>query len=119
MTPPRHPDGNNRCHFEEWGGVFICNSESTWNKPDGWPQVFVVAPNKNVYTKWASDDGTSQWLNMSGLCRGDPGVAVNKRFNEWAMTISCQSSVNDLVYHRGRDDAGHWDPSWIRGLGPI
>jgi hypothetical protein len=35
------------------------------------------------------------------------------------MSITCQSSVNGLVYHRKRYTDGRWDPSWIRGVGPM
>jgi hypothetical protein len=32
------------------------------------------------------------------------------------MSISCQSSVNDIVYHRSRYADGRWDPNWIIGI---
>ena len=113
------PDAAHHCHFEEWGGTFVCGSQDYWYKPDHYVQVFVVGLNGNVYTKWASDAGVFAWLNMGGHCYGNPGVAVwSSSSTRWRMAISCQSSDNGFVYHRKRYDDGRWDPAWIRGIPP-
>jgi len=97
----------------------VCGSHDYWNKPDHYVQVFVVAPNRNVYTKWASSAGVASWLNMGGLCAGNPGIAVwSDSYTRWRMAISCVSSEDGLVYHLKRYDNGTWDSAWVRGVPP-
>ncbi|GIE36741.1 hypothetical protein Ait01nite_097860 [Actinoplanes italicus] len=119
VANPRHPglileQATGWCTYLNWQGRFYCGSHAIWLKPDGWDQVFVVGPDKNVYTKWASDSGVSGWLNMGGICKPNPGIVVHFWLSDWGLTVNCKGSDNRW-YHRERYDDGHWDPQWLRG----
>ncbi len=104
------------CYFASWIGTFYCDSEDFWTKPDGYPQVFVVGPDHNVYTRWSNREGTYEWLNMGGICRGNPGIATRWKRGDWGVTVNCKGGADNEWYHRERFDDGRWTPRWVKGF---
>ncbi|MEU4159183.1 hypothetical protein [Actinoplanes sp. NPDC026670] len=102
------------CSYSNWDGVFFCDSDAYWPKPDTYPQVFVVGPDRNVYTRWSSATTVSGWQNMGGTCKPDPGIEIRFWVNDWGLTINCKGTDN-AWYHRERYDNGRWDAQWIKG----
>jgi hypothetical protein len=57
------------CHHPTLGGTYICDyGVATATLADGRKQVFVVAPNHSVYSRWQLGGGTwnDSWYDMGG-----------------------------------------------------
>lgn len=105
------------CHFTNWGGNWYCLGTGIdvvyWNKPDGYPQVFVTGTDRSVWTRWSSSSGTSSWLDMGGVCNPNYGLPANS--NGWSITIACVGTDNNW-WHNTRSTSGSWT-GWQRGKG--
>lgn len=97
------------CHFKNWGGNWYCKGTGVdvvyWKKPDGYPQVFVLGTNRHMYSRWSTASGTSEWLDMKGLCSPDYGLLAHS--SGWSITINCWGD-NNAWWHNTRATSGSW-----------
>ncbi|MFI0716226.1 hypothetical protein ACH4SK_37630 [Streptomyces inhibens] len=90
------------------GQAYICDFGITTHKmPDGGKQVFAVAPQRNVVTRWEQSDGSwSHWESMSGIvdskvrCFDDVGPGKTR----------IVADMNGGVWERVRLESGTWTP---------
>lgn len=100
---------DNFCHFANWGGNWYCLGTGVdlvdWTKPDGYPEVFVIGTDQHMWTRWSSPSGTSNWLDMGGVC--NPRYGLPAKASGWTITIACVGTDN-AWWHDSRDKYGHW-----------
>ncbi|MEV6394661.1 hypothetical protein AB0M39_07745 [Streptomyces sp. NPDC051907] len=110
--------GDGWCHFTHWGGSFYClgraNDVVIWQKPDGYPQVFVLGTNRAVYSRWSTASGVSSWYDgLRGSCKPDRGF--DSTASGWSITIACVGDDGGW-WHNTRSTSGSWS-DWKRGKG--
>ncbi|MYS84049.1 hypothetical protein [Embleya scabrispora] len=106
------------CHFSNWGGNFYCLGAPVdaviWQKPDGYPQVFVLGTNRAVYSRWSTSSGVSGWYSgLGGSCNPESGF--DSRSSGWSITIACVGT-DSRWWHTKRSTSGTWS-GWKLGKG--
>ncbi|MFD7539930.1 hypothetical protein [Streptomyces sp. NPDC059819] len=96
------------CHYNNWGGSFYCNSQYNHTLPNSYHQVFVIGTNKQVYTRWESASGVSDWASLGGQCVSPGHHSVDMwEQNGWTFTIACVGTDN-WGYLNTRNSNGTW-----------
>ncbi|GGT25434.1 hypothetical protein GCM10010222_79230 [Streptomyces tanashiensis] len=100
------------------GKAYICEFGVTTKKlPNGTKQVFLVAPDRAVWTRWTDSDGDwSHWLSMGGVAMSAVVITVPQASLPWQFAIHVIGG-DGVGWFRERDANGNWS-EWARNRDP-
>ncbi|MEU6975546.1 MULTISPECIES: hypothetical protein [unclassified Streptomyces] len=100
------------------GHAYICEyGVNTKVLPDGTKQVFVVDPDRSVWTRWTDSDGDwSSWLSMGGVAMSGVVTSVWQQSLPWQFSIHV-IGTDGHGWFRERGADGSWS-AWAPNRDP-